>query len=74
MIRCSVGDRRMHAPQTERPEAQIGKKQATVLPRAMLGLVVLLLVLGLLLFVAAGMLRYWRGWLYLAVFGGAPWR
>lgn len=31
----------------------------------------LLLVLALLIFVPAGTVRYWRGWLYLAVFGGS---
>ena len=33
------------------------------------GLLFLLVVLGLCLFVPAGSLAYWQGWLFLAVFG-----
>lgn len=39
--------------------------------RAFLSLVVLAVVMGLLLFVAAGTLRYWQAWLFLLVFFGA---
>jgi protein-S-isoprenylcysteine O-methyltransferase Ste14 len=39
--------------------------------RAWLGLVFLTVVMGLLLFVPAGTVRYWQGWVYLAVFVGA---
>lgn len=38
--------------------------------KALLGLVFLLGVLALVLFGAAGTLRYWQAWAYLAVFGG----
>jgi len=36
--------------------------------RTLLSLVVLALVMGLLLFGAAGSIRYWQGWVYLAIF------
>src|SRR5262245_35967638 len=36
--------------------------------RAWLSLAFLALVLGLILFVTAGTIRYWQGWTYLAVF------
>jgi protein-S-isoprenylcysteine O-methyltransferase Ste14 len=39
--------------------------------RAWLGLGFLTVVMGLLLFVPAGTVRYWQGWVYLAVFVGA---
>jgi protein-S-isoprenylcysteine O-methyltransferase Ste14 len=39
--------------------------------RAWLGLAGLASVIGALLFVSAGTLRYWQAWLYLAVFVGA---
>ena len=39
--------------------------------RAWLGLVSLAVVMGLLLFLAAGTARYWQAWGYLAVFFGA---
>src|SRR6516162_5087910 len=38
--------------------------------RAWLGLVVLAMVIGLLLFVSAGTIGYWQAWLFLAVFLG----
>lgn len=37
----------------------------------MLSLVGLAVVMGLLLFVPAGSIRYWQGWVYLAIFFGA---
>ncbi len=39
--------------------------------RALFSLVVLAVVMGLLVFGSAGTVRYWQGWLYLAVFFGA---
>jgi len=39
--------------------------------KAFLALAALTLVMGLLLFGAAGTLRYWPGWAYLALFSGA---
>jgi protein-S-isoprenylcysteine O-methyltransferase Ste14 len=39
--------------------------------RAVLGLVLLAIVMGLLLFLPAGTARYWQAWGYLAVFFGA---
>jgi protein-S-isoprenylcysteine O-methyltransferase Ste14 len=39
--------------------------------RAWLALAVLTVVMGLLLFVPAGTVRYWQAWLYLSVFTGA---
>jgi protein-S-isoprenylcysteine O-methyltransferase Ste14 len=39
--------------------------------RAWIGLAVLALVMGFLVFVPAGSLRYWQAWVYLALFTGA---
>lgn len=39
--------------------------------RAWLSVVLLLVVMALLLMLTAGSTRYWQGWVYLAVFGGA---
>jgi protein-S-isoprenylcysteine O-methyltransferase Ste14 len=39
--------------------------------KALVGLVILFLVTAVLIFVAAGTLRYWQAWLYLAVYFGA---
>ena len=39
--------------------------------KAWLGLVFLAVVMGLLLFTAAGTVRYWQAWVFLAVFFGA---
>ena len=39
--------------------------------RTLLSLVALALVMGLLLFGAAGSIRYWQGWIFLTVFTGA---
>jgi protein-S-isoprenylcysteine O-methyltransferase Ste14 len=39
--------------------------------RAWLALAVLTVVMGLLLFVPAGTVRYWQAWLYLSIFMGA---
>lgn len=39
--------------------------------RAWLGLFVLVVVMGLLLFVPAGTARYWQAWMYLSIFMGA---
>jgi protein-S-isoprenylcysteine O-methyltransferase Ste14 len=39
--------------------------------RAWISLAVLALVMGLLVFVPAGTLRYWQGWVYLSIFNGA---
>jgi protein-S-isoprenylcysteine O-methyltransferase Ste14 len=39
--------------------------------KALLSLVVLAVAMGLLLFVPAGTIRYWQGWVYLVVFTGA---
>jgi protein-S-isoprenylcysteine O-methyltransferase Ste14 len=38
--------------------------------RAWLGLICLAVIMGLLLFLAAGTVRYWQAWLYLGVFFG----
>ena len=43
----------------------------TLTTRAWLSLVLLALVMGLLVFVPAGTLRFWQAWLYLTVFFGA---
>ena len=39
--------------------------------RAWLGLGAVIVVMGLLLFVPAGTIRYWQAWLYLSIFTGA---
>jgi protein-S-isoprenylcysteine O-methyltransferase Ste14 len=39
--------------------------------RAWLALAVLVVVMGLLLFVAAGTVHYWQAWVYLSIFTGA---
>ena len=39
--------------------------------RAWLGLAAVIVVMGLLLFVSAGTIRYWQAWLYLSIFTGA---
>jgi protein-S-isoprenylcysteine O-methyltransferase Ste14 len=39
--------------------------------RAWLGLAALAIVMGLLLFVPAGTVRFWRAWVYLSIFFGA---
>jgi protein-S-isoprenylcysteine O-methyltransferase Ste14 len=39
--------------------------------RAWLALAVLTVVMGLLLFVPAGTVRYWQAWVYLSIFNGA---
>ena len=39
--------------------------------RALFSLVVLAAVMALLVFGTAGTVRYWQGWVYLAVFFGA---
>ena len=39
--------------------------------RAWLALAVLVVVMGLLLFVAAGSVHYWQAWVYLSIFTGA---
>src|SRR5262245_35260556 len=39
--------------------------------RAWLALAILAVVMALLLFLPAGTIHYWQGWLYLAVFTGA---
>jgi protein-S-isoprenylcysteine O-methyltransferase Ste14 len=39
--------------------------------KAWLGLFFLAIVMGLVLFVAAGTVRYWQGWVFLAIFLGA---
>jgi protein-S-isoprenylcysteine O-methyltransferase Ste14 len=44
---------------------------ASVNTRAWLGLSFLAIVMSLLLFSAAGTIRYWQGWLYLGIFFGA---
>lgn len=41
--------------------------------KAWFGLLVLAAVMALLLFLAAGTVRYWEAWIYLAVFFGASW-
>jgi len=44
---------------------------ASLNARAWLSLAMLAAVMALMLFVAAGTLRYWQGWIYLAIFIGA---
>src|SRR4029079_4251050 len=39
--------------------------------RAWLGLDAVIVVMGLLLFVPAGTIRYWQAWVYLSIFTGA---
>jgi len=39
--------------------------------KAWIGLAAVVIVMGLLLFVSAGTIRYWQGWAYLAIFTGA---
>jgi protein-S-isoprenylcysteine O-methyltransferase Ste14 len=46
-------------------------KMKSLETRAWISLGVLALVMGLLLFLAAGTVRYWQAWLYLAIFFGA---
>lgn len=43
---------------------------ATLNVRAWLSLVALVVVMGLLLFLSAGTIRYWEAWMYLALFFG----
>ena len=43
---------------------------ATLNLRAWLSLAVLVLIMGLLLFICAGTVRYWQAWVYLALFFG----
>jgi protein-S-isoprenylcysteine O-methyltransferase Ste14 len=43
----------------------------TLQRKAFAGLLILFLVMAALLFLAAGTIRYWQGWAYLAVFFGA---
>jgi len=43
----------------------------TLPARAWIAVVVLVVVMGVILFVAAGSARYWEAWAYLAIFGGA---
>lgn len=43
----------------------------TLQRKAFAGLLILFLVMASLLFLAAGTIRYWQGWAYLAVFFGA---
>lgn len=42
-----------------------------MLARAVLGSLVLLVVLAVVIFLPAGTVRYWQGWLYLGVFGAS---
>jgi protein-S-isoprenylcysteine O-methyltransferase Ste14 len=44
---------------------------STVARRAFAGAAFLLLVIGLMLFVSAGSLRYWQGWVYWSIFSSA---
>lgn len=46
-------------------------KPATVTTKALVGLVQLLVILAALLFLSAGSLRYWQGWLLWIVFAAA---
>src|SRR5262252_3199478 len=39
--------------------------------RAWLAVAIVTVVMGLLLFVAAGTIRYWQAWVYLSIFAGA---
>jgi hypothetical protein len=39
--------------------------------RAWIAVIALAVVIGLLLFVPAGTVRYWQAWVYLAIFTGA---
>jgi protein-S-isoprenylcysteine O-methyltransferase Ste14 len=48
-----------------------GSSAGKVTRKAMSGLAQLVLVMGLLLFVPAGTLRFVEGWIFLALFGGA---
>lgn len=43
----------------------------TLVMRAWLSVVALAIVMGVILFIPAGTIRYWQAWLYLAVFFGA---
>jgi protein-S-isoprenylcysteine O-methyltransferase Ste14 len=43
----------------------------TLNTRAWISLAVLALIMGLLIFVPAGTLRYWQGWVYLSIFTSA---
>src|SRR5215470_13961155 len=43
----------------------------TVQKKAFIGAAWLLLVIGLMLFVSAGSIRYWQGWTYWVIFSGA---
>ncbi len=39
--------------------------------RALLAIIILTVVMGLLLFIAAGTINYWEAWVYLSIFTGA---
>jgi uncharacterized membrane protein len=51
-----------------KPEVEVMKNLYT---KMWASLVALTLVMGLLLFVPAGTIRYWQAWVYLAIFTGA---
>src|SRR5215813_11011465 len=49
----------------------IGTTMNNLYMKTLLRLGVLAVILGLLLFVSAGTIRYWQGWVYLGIFSGA---
>jgi protein-S-isoprenylcysteine O-methyltransferase Ste14 len=50
---------------------RIDRAMTNLNARAWISLAVLALVMGLLVFVPAGTVRYWQAWVYLAIFTGA---
>lgn len=55
----------------DRPREPYNSDMASLKTRAWLGFAFLAVAMGLLLFVAAGTVRYWQAWLYLGIFFGA---
>jgi protein-S-isoprenylcysteine O-methyltransferase Ste14 len=47
------------------------KDQQSSKKKALMGLVTLTVILGLLLFISAGTLNFWRAWVYLLLFSGS---
>jgi protein-S-isoprenylcysteine O-methyltransferase Ste14 len=50
---------------------RVRQRSMNINARAWLTLAVLALVMGLVLFIPAGSVRYWQGWVYLSIFTGA---
>jgi protein-S-isoprenylcysteine O-methyltransferase Ste14 len=68
LLGARVGD---HAPGTSWAAHAHPIAMKNLRARAWLALAVLVVVIGLLLFVAAGTVHYWQAWVYLSIFTGA---